>query len=164
MKIALFGSNTDEVQNLNKYFLKYIAPKRKIDRVKISESHIEYIDLENTYIIRVMNLNAKGNKYNKIYYTNTLSEDMISYVYNCLTVAKDKVGDRFIELKIENLNFKVFNIFCPRCGKQTEIMERGDSYGGGGTSVISNCDTCNLYIHYEIREGVDRLTIRRYKN
>lgn len=52
-----------------------------------------------------------------------------------------------------------FKIFCPKCGKQTVIESIGNAYGGG-LSIRSRCNNCNIYVYDEKCFDNERIVVR----
>lgn len=101
MKTAFLGSNEKEIHALNMYLLSMVSPKEGLERIWISNWHIEYRDKHtgDMYIIQIAHEGIRGCKFNKIYYTDTISDEMMYFVYQCLLKPKDYIErDKFIKI------------------------------------------------------------------
>lgn len=111
MKIILFGDNLEEVEALDKYFLKYIAPKEGLlYKAKPCNGYDYKYDNGDLYLIRLITLNSKGCRCNRVYYTDTiykndnLNEDKMYLIYSLLIPLENaRPSDCLIELKAEDL-------------------------------------------------------------
>lgn len=111
MRVMLFGDSLEEVEALDKYFQKYIAPKEGLlYKAKPCNGYDYKYENGDLYSIRLITLNSKGCKCNRIYYTNTiykndnLNEDKMYLIYSLLIPSEDsKINDYLIELKAEDL-------------------------------------------------------------
>ena len=180
MKIAFLGSNEEEVQALNMYFLKNFAPKEGLEMRYFSNSKLEYYDknTKDLYVIRIAQENIKACRFDRIHYIDTIREELICHIIYPMCLGREKPIKLSSDLMIdyENRNQRglrskiafvevidsevIFNIFCPKCGKRTKVISFSDSYGGGGVNIITNCDSCNIYINYEKGIDVDKIVMR----
>ena len=112
MKIAFLGSNEKEVQALNMYFLSLYKPKEE-DLVGVIKTKCSY---EYRYkngdlvVIRILNPNVKGYKFNIIYYTKSLyindnlNEDNMYYIYSTMIIrSEEDRNNKIIELNLEEI-------------------------------------------------------------
>lgn len=103
MKIAFLGSNEKEVQALNMYFLKNFAPKEE-DLVGVIKTKCSY---EYRYkngdlvIVRIMQENIKGYKFDKIYYMDSIREDLINQIIFPMNLGKEKPIELGYDLEIK---------------------------------------------------------------
>lgn len=101
MRIAFLGSNKKEAQALNMYFLCKFAPKESLERIWISDWHMEYRDKNtgNMYFIQIAHEGIRGHRFNKIYYMDTISDEMMYFVQQCLLKPRGYIEkDKFIKL------------------------------------------------------------------
>ena len=104
MKIAFLGSNEKEVQALNMYFLSLYKPKEE-DLVGVIKTKCSY---EYRYkngdlvVIRIMQENVKGYKFDKIYYMDSIREDLVNHIIFPMCLGKEKPIklDSDLEIKI----------------------------------------------------------------
>ena len=101
MKIAFLGSNEKEVQALNMYFLRNFAPKEGLERIWVSDWHMEYRNKNtgNMYFIQIAHEGIRGHRFDKIHYTNTINDEMMYFVQQCLLKPKGYIEkDKFVKL------------------------------------------------------------------
>ena len=103
MKIAFLGSNEKEVQALNMYFLSLYKPKEE-DLVGVIKTKCSY---EYRYkngdlvVIRIMQENVKGYKFDKIYYMDSIREDLVNHIIFPMCLGKEKPIELGYDLEIK---------------------------------------------------------------
>ena len=115
MKVVFFGDNLEEVELLDKYFQKYIAPKEGlVYKAKPCNGYDYKYENGDSYSIRLITFNSKGCRCNRVYYTNTiykndnLNEDKMYLVYSLLIPSENtRLNDCLIELKVEDLEIDI---------------------------------------------------------
>lgn len=106
MRIAFLGSNEKEVQALNSYFFNLYKPKEDLVGVIKTKCSYEYrYKNGNLVIIRIMQENVKGYKFDKIYYMDTIDSYFMNYIYCCL-FPMCKTRGNVIRLRTEDLKIK----------------------------------------------------------
>ena len=92
MRIAFLGSNEKEVQALNMYFLSLYNPKEEdlICKIKTKYSYEYRYKNGDLIIIRIMQENVRGCKFDKIYYMDTIREDLINHIIFPMCLGKDR--------------------------------------------------------------------------
>ena len=97
MKIAFLGSNEKEIQALNRYFLSLYKPKEE-DLVGVIKTKCSY---EYKYkngdlvIVRIMQENVKGCKFDKIYYLVDIIKQIVYTIFklnNCTELCHGYFG------------------------------------------------------------------------
>lgn len=105
MKVVFLGSNKEEVQALNMYFLRNYAPKEGLELRYLSNSKLEYYNnnTKDLYVVRMAQENIKACRFNKIYYMDTIKEDLVNNIIYPMCLGKDEP----IKLKLDwNLEIK----------------------------------------------------------
>ena len=103
MKIAFLGSNEKEVQALNMYFLRNYETKN-LETIWFSDWHMEYRNKNtgNMYFIQIAHEGIRGHRFDKIHYTNTINDEMMYFVQQCLLKPRGYIEkDKFIKLDYE---------------------------------------------------------------
>lgn len=92
MKIAFLGSNEEEVQSLNMYFLNLYNPKEEdlLGKAKTKCTYEYRYKNGDLVSIRIMQENVRGCKFDKIYYMDTIREDLVNHIIFPMCLGKDK--------------------------------------------------------------------------
>lgn len=104
MKIAFLGSNEKEVQALNMYFLSLYKPKEEdlVGAIKTKCSYEYRYKNGDLVIIRIMQENIRSCRFDRIYYMDTIKEDLVNRIIFPMCFGKEKPIklDSDLEIKI----------------------------------------------------------------
>ena len=92
MRIAFLVSIEKEVQAVNMYFLSLYNPKEEdlIGRIKTKYSYEYRYKNGDLTVIRIMQENVKGYKFDKIYYVDTIREDLVNHIIFPMCLGKER--------------------------------------------------------------------------